>query len=392
MESILGDQVRILDILPDDKGTTIRCQLRVVSLADDPIYEALSYVWGSPHHVWDGAYVDQSKANLVSIEISNRRQEVTSNLYAALTRLRSSSKNRPVWIDQLCINQNDYEEKSTQVQLMRKIYSKCTRGLIWLGEIRDDIPENDAATVVEYLVYINALLHSDGSSHLALPNFTRSRPDFERFLKALRSIHRYQCTWWTRIWTLQEAVLPRKADIFWGPFIIPWNTFLDAARFFTFKSFLELDIASGLGKHEQWVMFDIFRYVKALADARYRVHAGGVHMQLDPMHILSRWRGRLASDPRDKIYALSSLYDNKTLPSSGKCDYSLTVQEVFESVTMDLIQLYGDLRPLSMCPRVLCKYATPGIPGWVIDLGSERGYFGPWTTDYRLYDITCRGL
>ncbi|KAI0131844.1 heterokaryon incompatibility protein-domain-containing protein [Xylariales sp. AK1849] len=364
MASINGDQIRVLDILPGEEGSLIRCERRVVSLSAGPRYEALSYVWG-----------DQT--DLVDIELSGRVFAVTRNLYVALCRLRLRSDVRPVWIDQLCIEQKDYEEKSTQVRLMRQIYSQCSSGLIWLGELREDISERDAADVVEYMDYLDALM-SGGSENLTKPIFTSCKTDFERFLTSLKSMSRRECPWWTRIWTVQEAILPRKAMLLWGPFQVSWDIFLRGARTFTFKSFQETDIACDLNFEEQWAMFDIFRWVKPLADVKDQAP--------DPIRIMTRWRGRLATDPCDKVYALSGLNQAGTLPSSEACDYKLTPAQVYTSVTKDLLQFYGNLRPLSISPRVPKLQATQGVPSWALDLNSHRGFWTPWTTDPCLYE------
>jgi hypothetical protein len=63
---------------------------------------------------------------------------VTKNLHAALFRLRDRSLERILWIDALCIDQKNVEEKGQQVQLMAKIYSKAARVLVWLGETEDN--------------------------------------------------------------------------------------------------------------------------------------------------------------------------------------------------------------------------------------------------------------
>ncbi|KAH6674395.1 heterokaryon incompatibility protein-domain-containing protein, partial [Halenospora varia] len=58
------------------------------------------------------------------------------NLEAALRRLRLSGKQRTIWIDAVCINQNDIQERQDQVSLMRQIYEQAEQVVIWLGENR----------------------------------------------------------------------------------------------------------------------------------------------------------------------------------------------------------------------------------------------------------------
>jgi hypothetical protein len=63
---------------------------------------------------------------------------VTTNLYAALLHLRNSSLERIIWIDAICIDQKNDEERAQQIQLMAKIYSQASRVLVWLGEAADN--------------------------------------------------------------------------------------------------------------------------------------------------------------------------------------------------------------------------------------------------------------
>src|SRR4051812_25210123 len=87
-------QIRLIHVLPGGWKSPISCELYVVSLDEAPAYQILSYVWGDP-------------------KISERILlpgcgfRVTTNLYAALRRLRLSNETRIIWIDALCINQLD---------------------------------------------------------------------------------------------------------------------------------------------------------------------------------------------------------------------------------------------------------------------------------------------
>ncbi|KAI1114153.1 heterokaryon incompatibility protein-domain-containing protein [Nemania sp. NC0429] len=121
-------QIRLLTLLSGEWDDRIHCELHVVSLHDQPKYEALSYTWGPQVH-------------LVDVHINDVPFPATPNLYAALRRLRQQIKasrddkhTRTLWIDAICINQQDTEEKAQQVLLMGEIYSQTVNGLLWLGE------------------------------------------------------------------------------------------------------------------------------------------------------------------------------------------------------------------------------------------------------------------
>lgn len=125
-----GDNIRLLRLLPNEnEAATLQCELRRYSLQKlgtrNHLYEALSYTWGGSE-------------KSCSISVNKQNLAVTENLHAALLRLRDQSLERILWVDAICINQENPKEQSQQVQLMAKIYSQATHVLIWLGETSSD--------------------------------------------------------------------------------------------------------------------------------------------------------------------------------------------------------------------------------------------------------------
>ena len=126
--SLGPDSTRLLRLMPyenESMGTEIQCELFTYSLDDQGkgthLYEALSYVWG-----------DLKKPCFISINKKNFA--ITENLYIALLHLRGRSLQRILWVDAICINQENRDEQGQQVQLMAKIYSKAHRVIVWLGK------------------------------------------------------------------------------------------------------------------------------------------------------------------------------------------------------------------------------------------------------------------
>lgn len=123
-------QIRLLRLLPFRKTedetpgpwhdcANIECDLVTVDLERAPDYEALSYTWGEP-------------APTTQVAANGEMVPVRPNLTYALAALRSSEP-RLLWIDALCINQDDVQERSHQVRLMGEIYRRAKRVLVWLG-------------------------------------------------------------------------------------------------------------------------------------------------------------------------------------------------------------------------------------------------------------------
>ncbi|PQE22614.1 hypothetical protein CJF31_00001551 [Rutstroemia sp. NJR-2017a BVV2] len=124
------DNIRLLRLLPNkDESTPVCCQLLDYSLRGfgrrGHQYECLSYCWGSPE-----------KPCL--IEIDGVELPITESLNHALIQLRDHSFDRYLWIDAVCINQEDIPEKEQQIQMMAKIYSQARQVVVWLGPEGDD--------------------------------------------------------------------------------------------------------------------------------------------------------------------------------------------------------------------------------------------------------------
>lgn len=117
---------RLLTLKPGKRNDLIRCTLHHSRLDVDPlpVYETISYCWG-----------DASVRDV--IKVGKRLVSVPASSAAALRRVRLQHSSRIVWIDAVCINQEDFFECSSQVLLMRDVFSKGIRGLVYLGE--DDV-------------------------------------------------------------------------------------------------------------------------------------------------------------------------------------------------------------------------------------------------------------
>ena len=136
------NNIRLLQILPGTGDANIFCQVFQYTLRTEKafgLYEALSYVWGDwadPHQICVKNAQDKFYGTFW----------VTKNLFTALLRLRDADLPRTVWIDAICINQKDLNERASQVQIMARIYAYAMSVTIWLGEA-----ENDSSKVLDLM-------------------------------------------------------------------------------------------------------------------------------------------------------------------------------------------------------------------------------------------------
>jgi hypothetical protein len=118
--------IRVLQVQaePDNakEGDIIECALSTVDLDARPHYTALSYVWGpgatgSHQLVCNGVHL-----------------AVTENSHSALWHLRKKLGSFSIWIDAVCIDQENIREKEQQIPLMGAIYANAHEVYIWLGK------------------------------------------------------------------------------------------------------------------------------------------------------------------------------------------------------------------------------------------------------------------
>ncbi|PVH74749.1 HET-domain-containing protein [Cadophora sp. DSE1049] len=189
-------EIRILRIQPAKKESDeIQCDLVHSFLDKSPKYEALSYTRGGPAPD-PGQY----------ILLSSQRFPVFENLFAALVRLRHTSKPRTIWIDAICINQGEapeaIREREQQITLMRRIYEQAHQVVIWLGD-----------TGIGERIAMQSLLHSPRGFLSGSKNI-----DVEKKFGLEKGFR-----WWRRVWIIQEVALARKAIIMCGPDEASWE-------------------------------------------------------------------------------------------------------------------------------------------------------------------------
>ncbi|KAI8721720.1 HET domain-containing protein [Fusarium sp. LHS14.1] len=335
--------IALLRLLPGKPGDEIVCDVRTVPLKSDPVYETLSYVWG-----------DQTNTRQITCDGSPR--VITESLYLALSRLRLRDRPRTVWIDQLCIDQTNDVEKSLQVSVMRDIYRKASRGLIWLGELPTEeqtgFPETHVALVFQCLTEMITDLPNAGSS----ADEVQPRHLGEVILALMGSQWaKWQgVKWWQRIWTIQEAKLPVESDLMWGGHTLSFDILKRVA-----VGLVMVD--SGVGQR--------FEQCFALGPLSNEFCIPLMNLQInDPAPTLGplyRWRSRDAMNPLDKIYALMGLLPEGAFKSVPFCNYTISETELYTRVTFDLIRHHEGLLPV--CGRRGEPRMTPGLPSWVVD-------------------------
>jgi hypothetical protein len=198
-----------------DKSLPIECQLETVESDEAPPYIALSYVREDP-------------SETSTIFGNGKSVQVTTNLAAALRRIRRRYWDpETLWIDAICINQKDDVEKSSQVNLMRDVYTNARGVYIWLGDEEGDfstaMKQCRCLTITSNTFYglpsatQQALAEQGGMNRVPEAIEPIARLIFGRMEKRWMALHNLLSRpYWTRVWILQEFVLSRDALILCG--------------------------------------------------------------------------------------------------------------------------------------------------------------------------------
>ena len=308
-------QIRLVTIHPkDQESQQIKCDLEICSLDEKPHYEALSYVWGDQSHP-------------LEIPLDGQVFHVGLNLASALRSLRRADRPRRLWIDAICINQGDQEERSSQVLLMRQIYSYASRVVVWLGI---DTPENvSASNLLRSVIEMAEFDGSPGASE------TLSQWDIARVGNYLKTdvlakeglpylYHNLLMqVWWERVWVIQEVAVSSRATVIVGGSQFEWSSVFGAIMA------IALSVASPVrpGSRFHDASIDNIHNLGKIEALRRRVEQGS----LLSISTLVAGNRQAATDPRDLVYAFLGL--------AKECDHPLLMPNYSKSASAVFIDL-----------------------------------------------------
>ncbi|KAM5372401.1 hypothetical protein BFJ68_g14616 [Fusarium oxysporum] len=371
-QSLKTDELRLLLVKPGD--TDLICvELRTVKSRTFQRFWALSYVWGA-------------RENPATILLNDQPFSITRNLYNALYQYRrhvfdgyDSDAKALLWVDAICINQNDQVEKSIQVPRMSEIYGQCERVLAWLGPVESD-EESHVCRLAERLKHFQSPADSVGENlteDKRITDFMKSgrsdekaATEVESVRKALRSIgHR---PWFRRIWILQEAVLANKQPIMLcGPYELGYEIF--------FKTWVLMLNPSEDGQllysfmAENPVRFKaielVYRNILQARSENTSEEAKGVMSRekrcaLDILKLLNETTELEATVAHDRLYALIGLLACDPLPKALQPDYTQSFEELCYKFTMLILEQTQDIRVLSL--GIVGNLSS--VPSWTPDL------------------------
>jgi hypothetical protein len=308
-------------------------------------FEALSYAWGNDHTPTE------------IIEFPDKSYlPIATNLASFLRYRRQREEPVVLWIDAICINQKNIKERSSQVEIMGQIYSLSDHLSIWLG-----CPSVDSSLAMSTLQKISG---NHPFSKLSIS------PEASAAIESL--LNR---AWWSRAWIIQEVALGGlwtkhgRMTVWCGSECMKWRHFVLACSRIHANT---LNMRQSFPAVEHVLKMDTLpsrcRDEVVLTDKSYPALL---------LEQLSEHRSCLASDPRDKIYALLGLW----VPAIGaegqvemlqraapRVDYDLCVEDVYVAFANWIILGTRSLDLLHHCqPYILDSPVAGSLPTWVPD-------------------------
>lgn len=355
-----SDQIRILTLKKGSWSDEISCSLRAVSLEQEKgRYHALSYRWGDEN--------DREQ-----ILVDGKLLNVTTSLYIALKHLRLDSTDRDLWIDQICINQGNPNEKQHQISLMKPIYVGSAQVIIWLGE-----SDKHSDRLADMISTANLF-------KLTTPAEPGTEESIGQELRIMYNLILHICRreWWSRVWVVQECVLPVEPPVFMcgkSSFIFTqlenafealmlrpkYTTYLDSS-----SSGDDADLRDELGAAAKTAT-DLLQPLDNMITLRYTL-ASTAQRTISLVDCLQLTVCRSTTIPHDHVYGflgLVSLEESKELLNLGtnipapELFHKFMILALGSSVRDDAIGCYQALRAIS--------FKDTNDPSWVPDLSAH---------------------
>jgi len=270
--------IRLLELDPGQSEDVLICHLRTVEIDNAPPYEAISYVWGN-------------QSAEVRVVCEGKLLWITPNLKDILRRVRMQEERRLLWADAICIDQENLQEKSQQVWMMRKIFSSARRVLVWLGHNTDN--NTLALPLIQRIGQLYCEHNSITVQDLHIGDF-RSLREFELDKLSYDAaawdsfFQFYGLPYFTRTWCIREINSSRESLAMYGREEIDFDLIALAARFPSYEP-------------------SKFRILQHMDDDKGIGHASIMRRRapnrLTLRGVLEITCGFLCSDTRDKIYS-----------------------------------------------------------------------------------------
>lgn len=369
-------EIRLLSLQGGRPHERIQCRIHHVALSDESKskHETVSYVW-------------RNASVRATIHINGRRADVPASSAAVLRRVRHESEVRLLWLDAVCINQGNIEEKNHQVATMRHIYTNSRRTLIWLGNSDEGthralhsvqrINADQGRTAPETNAFLNEGHWPPNTPKKELRKSIVSELDIEALWQF------FSRTWFRRVWVIQEAIVSRRSLCYCGQNVVSLQDIARAARW----------LICMLAYLPDWRnMWDPLRNAQPLW---LLANPASTHYWLPAtmQGTLDMFCAKDTTDPRDKIYAVFGIFQHladaaipKITPLHFPIDYGKSLIEVLTDATNHCI---ASEQSLNIISKVDSRLSSPPYPSWVYRWDLKPEFWNMGRLPEGVFDANC---
>ena len=322
--SLPGDNwIRLLILEPGQGELT--CRLEPVRLSNAAgTYHALSYCWSAP--------VSFSAPKLICNGIAI---DAGLNLRRALFHIRHASLRQVIWVDAMCINQNDHPERNSQVQMMKSIYEHSAQAIVWLGDALTDGKEEFRAIcrVVNDWDKAQSAVYEERP----LEGQSQVRPDTDGPWHWQSIARVFQCPWFERRWVIQEVALSPSAVALAPGAAVSWTWIGTAAAIIRTQHDDQIYGYSMKNVYHAYLMF------------RLSSHGSLPALKLSLLVLLRLTTEFQTSERLDILYGLLGLihHGNPDTVSLLQVDYGISERKLCQNVVEYLMKQDSPLSFLS---------------------------------------------
>lgn len=344
-----GGQIRLLNLFPGEQFDPLQGLIWVTHLDAKVNYTTVSYVWGPRSQL----------SHALHTPVGNL--SITEPLYLTLKQLRNRHKGVVLWVDAICINQDDDNEKTEQVKMLPRIFQNSAQTL---GFIQDN---EESKEVVEMLMQVRAReVHHEGSAnwprHLpACPkswSMTGLPPPLDPIW--LKTVDFFRNDWFRRVWIIQEVVIARKMKLICGNYTLDWDDLYSATQ----KIDQDPEMRTqGDEVRQSWQPF------LRLGDLR---HYEARSSRLSILVLLETFRHCQSTMRRDRFFSLLGIAADGHLD-----DFDLDYKSPFDTIARRfgnaLLRKYSSRRQgMLLLYRAGLDEDKPDFPSWMPDWTKEK--------------------
>lgn len=340
-------QFRLLELLPGNEDDPISYLLHTADWKCPSAYEAVSYAWGDVNDTYPSI-------------CDGFQQTISVNLRDGLIAMRAKDRSRLLWVDAICIDQANTEERGQQVSHMRLIYEGATRVLVWLGP---DVNSKGKQAITAIKEIGRECLRKNtrkmGIDELSLSSVDElwgvlpterldglysDNPETWKTIAWL-----FSRSWFSRLWVIQEVNSNRNVQVLCGGSQVSWD--------------VAILVASYIRRHptiNRYSGFHESNYTNA-----YYMRRRFWFQQVSLPSLLNWGRSFKASEPLDRVYALMGMPPFLEIDCQWAADYSLSKRALYEDVAIRSIRQMQNLRVLSYSQHFEEERDFPSwVPQW----------------------------